>query len=168
MTVSDPLTEKYGAPESEIEFWHELSDRAVTSYDEALHGMILFVDPSAEVVDYESRVQWLKGRGLLPAGWDRPGDQAVDRGTVALMITRQLGIKGGIMLSLFPDWDRYAVREMIFHGLYPPASSPNQTFTGAEYLGIIGKMEDFFRNSETPRIGLTDPNRASPGAVEPE
>ena len=33
---------------------------------------------------------------------------------------------------------------MVFLGIYPP-SSPNQTFSGTEYLGIIGKAEDYQR-----------------------
>ena len=33
---------------------------------------------------------------------------------------------------------------MVFLDLFPP-SSPNQTFSGTEFLGIMGKLEDYQR-----------------------
>ena len=45
----------------------------------------------------------------------------------------------------------YATRELVYLELYPP-STPNQTFSGAEYVGIIGRIEDYQRgdNVELP------------------
>ena len=40
---------------------------------------------------------------------------------------------------------RYATRELQYEGLYPP-SSPNQTFSGAEFVGVIGRIEDYQRS----------------------
>jgi hypothetical protein len=34
----------------------------------------------------------------------------------------------------------------MFVGLYPP-SSPNQTFSGSEFVGIIGRIEDYQRGN---------------------
>jgi hypothetical protein len=42
---------------------------------------------------------------------------------------------------------RYATRELYFLGIYPPGSQ-FQTFTGAEYLGIIGRAEDHLRGQK--------------------
>ena len=55
------------------------------------------------------------------------------------------------MLHLSPDCGRYAMRELVYMDLFPP-STPNQTFSGAEYLGIIGRIEDYQRgdNPELP------------------
>jgi len=39
---------------------------------------------------------------------------------------------------------RYAVRELMFLNVYPP-STPNQSFSGNEFVGIIGRVEDFQR-----------------------
>jgi hypothetical protein len=48
---------------------------------------------------------------------------------------------------------RYATKELVFLGIFPP-SSPNQTFSGTEYLGIIGKAEDHQR---VARAGTSRP-----------
>ena len=46
-----------------------------------------------------------------------------------------------------------------------PASSPNQTFSGTEFLGIIGKLEDYQRKQqgrEPPTAGVPEPERRGP------
>jgi hypothetical protein len=56
-----------------------------------------------------------------------------------------------MMMTLSPNCSRYATRELVYLELYPP-STPNQTFSGAEYVGIIGRIEDYQRgdNVELP------------------
>lgn len=147
-TVSDPLTQTVGGvePEQQLEFWHTLADRPLTSNDEAFHGLLLYLDAESTAKTYDERVATLKQRGLLSPGFNEPANNAVTRGTMAVAITKSLGIKSGVMQSLAPDCGRYALRELVFLNLYPP-SSPNQTFSGSEFLGIIGRMEDWQRGN---------------------
>jgi hypothetical protein len=147
--VSDPLTRTVGGndPDDQMEFWHQLETRPLTSNDEAFHGLLLYLDSADAGPDYAHRVAALQARQILPARFDRPGDEAVSRGTLAIALTRAMGIKGGVMMRLTGgNVDRYAVRELVAMNLYPQ-SSANQTFSGAEYLGIIGKMEDYQRGN---------------------
>jgi len=146
--VSEPLVKTLGTDDAQLDFWHELASRPVTCNDDAFHGFILYLDQSDPNADYAARVNALKSRGLLPKNFDRPGDEAVSRGTLAVAISNALQIKGGMMMQLSPNCARYAVRELIFMDLYPP-STPNQTFSGAEYLGIIGRIEDYQRGDAT-------------------
>lgn len=145
--VAQPLTGKLAGndPDSQLEFWHTLATRPVTSNDEAFHGLLLYTDGQDPAKDYGGRVQTLKGRKMLPGNFDRSADEAVQRGPLAVAICRALEIKGGVMLRL-TGAQRYAVRELQFLDLYPP-SGPHQTFSGSEYLGIIGRMEDYQRGN---------------------
>jgi hypothetical protein len=86
---------------------------------------------------------------MLPAAFNRPADEAINRGTLAVAIVRRLQIKGGLTLRLIGPDPRYATRELVFMGLYP-ISSPNQTFSGTEFVGIIGKMEDYQEGQTKP------------------
>ena len=144
--VQEPLTRTLAGDDADaqLEFWHQLETRPITCNDEAFHGLILYLDQSDPNADYVSRVDALKSRGLLPRGFNRPADEAVSRGTLAVAISNALKIKGGMMMRLSPDCSRYATRELVYMELYPP-STPNQTFSGAEYLGIIGRIEDYQR-----------------------
>ena len=128
--------------DSQLEFWHTLAERRVTSNDEAFHGLLLDLDSKDEAADYGGRVSALKARKLLPADFARPANEGVSRGTLAVALVQVLRLKGGWTMRLFGNTPRYCLRELEFEGLYPP-SSENQTFSGAEFLGIVGKMEDF-------------------------
>jgi hypothetical protein len=146
--VSEPLTNKLGAsdPDTQIEFWHELAARPVTSNDEAFHGLLLYLDGDDPNADYAARVNAMKSRGLLARGFDRPADEAVSRGTLAVAIARALQIRGGLMMHLTGSNPRYATRELEYLSLYP-TSSPGQTFSGGEFLGIMGRVEDWQRGN---------------------
>jgi len=167
--VNEPLTQKLGAsdPDTQIEFWHELAARPVTSNDEAFHGLLMFLDSDDPADDYTGRVKALKSRRMLPGGFDQPAEQAVERGTLAVAIVKALDIKGGLALRLLGPTPRYAVRELVYMELYPP-SSPNQTFSGAEFLGIIGKVEDYQRQQRAARrTGPPVVPEQRPGGVPP-
>ena len=144
--IERPLTSELGSndPDQQLEFWHRLAEQPVTSNDDAFHGLLMFLDGDDPAEDYAGRVKALRRRGMLPGGFDQPANQAVERGTLAVAIVKALKIDGGLMLRLLGPTPRYAVRELVFMDLYPP-SSPNQTFSGAEFLGIIGKIEDYQR-----------------------
>ncbi len=52
-----------------------------------------------------------------------------------------LNIRGGWAMHVFGDTQRYALRELVYLGIFPP-SSPQQTFSGSEFVGVIGKIDD--------------------------
>lgn len=167
--VERPLALDHGGNDDfeQLEFWHGLASRPVTSNDDAFHGFLLFLDGSDPASDYAGRVATLRSRRMLPARFDQPAGQAVERGTLAVAIVRALEVEGGLLLRLLGPTPRYAVRELQFMGLYPP-SSPNQTFSGTEFLGIIGKLEDYRRGQQRPtQLAAGDAGRgaaaASPG-----
>jgi hypothetical protein len=147
--VAEPVTAKLGgsSDDDQIEFWHTLNDRPITSNDDALHGMLLYLDGTDHSGDYAGRVKAMTSRGLLPLGFKGQADEAVDRGTVAVMIATSLNVQGGWAMHVFGQRNpRYAVRELQYKGLFPP-SSENQTFSGAEFVGIIGRVEDYQRGT---------------------
>ena len=138
-----PLAAKYytNDVDAQMEFWHTLAQRKLATNDEAFHGMLLYLDTEDKADSYEGRVSVMKSRHLLPADFSGKSDEAVTRGTLAVPIARALQIKGGLMMTAIGPTPRYATRELQYLGLYPP-SSPNQIFSGAEFVGIIGKLDD--------------------------
>lgn len=140
----EALTAQYASSElgSQMEFWHQLSGRTIVSNDEAYHGLLLFLDGDDAAGDYGGRIEALKGRGLMRGDFDAPAEEAVTRGDLAVGLMRGLGISGGVMSRLFKHSPRYATRELVYLNIYP-ASSDQQTFTGAQFLGVIALAEDY-------------------------
>jgi hypothetical protein len=164
--VAEPLTAKLGGsdPDAQMEFWHTLAERNLTSNDEAFHGLLLYLSDRDPATDYAGRVKELKSRGLLDPSFSQPADQAVQRGILATALVRALKIKGGVFQRLTHDNPRYAVRELMYMDLYPP-SSPQQTFSGSEFLGIIGRMEDYQRGNPDNFPAAVLPGEAAQGAA---
>ena len=148
--------------DAQLNFWHAMSGEKVTSNDQAFHGLLLYLDGKDESPDYAARVAALKARRMLPANFAESAETAITRGTLAVAIVRSLEIKGGLTMSVFGPIPRYAVRELQFMNLYPPGGT-YQTFTGNEYLGIIGRMEDYQRGNPANKPAKDLPGeKASP------
>jgi len=165
--VHQPLTGTTGGsePRQQLDFWHGLADRPVVCNDEAFHGLLLFFDGADPATTYSQRVEILRKRKMLPGGFNAPSDEAVTRGTLAVALVRGLNVDGGWALMLLGPTPRYATRELVYRGVYP-ASSPWQTLTGNELVGIMGKAEDFQRGDleGQPAVDIAVPEQGVSGA----
>jgi hypothetical protein len=143
---SEPMSKEMMAndPDSQINFWQSLNDIPVCSNDAAFHGLLLYFYNTDENADYTGRVQTLKSHKMLPNDFNEPADMGIKRGTLAYALCQALGIKGGVTMRVLGPNGRYAVRELQFMNLYP-SGSQQQTFSGTEYVGIMGRIEDFQR-----------------------
>jgi hypothetical protein len=142
--IRNPVLAKYSGndTDSQLNFWHELANRRLTSNDDAFHAVLLYADGTDNCTSYDQRVATLKSRGLLYPQFSHTADDAIRRGDLAVIICKLLDIKGGWMMHVFGPVPRYAVKELVYVGIYPP-SSPQQTFSGTEFVGVIGKLDDY-------------------------
>ena|SRR5437660_8488718 len=142
--------------DTQLEFWHTVASRKLATNDEAFHGLLLYLDNQDPAGSYAERVALLKKRKMLPAFFNGGPNDAVTRGTLSVPIVRALQIKGGVVMHLTGPNPRYATRELQYLGLYP-TSSPNQIFSGTEFVGIIGKLDDYQHGVPAPVTGRLPP-----------
>jgi hypothetical protein len=161
--MGQPLTKQLASsdPDAQLEFWHELAEHSITSNDEAFHGLLLYLDGKDESADYAARVAALKARKMLPGGFDEPAEASIRRGTLAVAIVRMIHARGGLTMAVIGPQPRYAVRELMFLNVYPP-STPNQSFSGNEFLGIMGRVEDYQRGNAADVPAATLPGEMKP------
>lgn len=161
--VGESLTGRLAGnePESQLEFWHTLASRPLVSHDEAFHALLLFAQQQDPAANYPQRVQRLQQRGWLADNFDAPADQAITRGTLSVALVRILQIRGGWMMTLLGPTPRYATRELEFQGIYP-ASTPQQTFSGGQFVAIIGAAEDYLRGNQVNLTAKLLPDEAAP------
>src|SRR3954464_14689446 len=129
-------------PMGKLKFQRQITQRRICSNDDAFHLLIEYANGDDPCADYAARLQWLRQRQMLPDGFDRPADEAITRGTLAVGIAHVLDVKGGIVMHVLPRSERYVTRELVYRGIYPPGSSPHQTYSGLEVIGVLAKMED--------------------------
>lgn len=149
-----PLAAEFSGSDedSQVNYWLAVTERPIVSNDEAFHGLLLFIDGKDEHADYAARVAAMHARKMLPVGFDEPLDAPARRGTLAVAIAKVLEIRGGLFMRISSGGlSRYALRELVYRGVFPP-SSENQTFSGVEFAGVIGKVEDFQRAADAKKI----------------
>lgn len=142
-----PTTMYSNDPDEQMEFWHTLPTRPIVDNDEAFHALFLFFDNTDPNQTYADRLAEMHHRRWVPGDFHRPADEAITRGVLAVAICRGLHIRGGLTMHLIGPEQRYATRELQYQGLYP-TSSPQQTFSGQEFIGIISRVEDYQRKQQ--------------------
>jgi len=129
-------------PDAQMDFWHTLATKTVACNDDAFHAILLDLDGTDPNTTYAQRVAALKSRGLLLKSFNSPANQGVRRGTIAVILYQAGHIPGGVILTLTGPSERYCLKELLYLNLLPP-SSDNQTFSGTELVGVIGRFEDY-------------------------
>ena len=142
--VATPLVTNHAPDDlnAEMDFWHKLADEPLTSNDEALHALTILANESDTAKTYAQRVQWMKDHGNLPSGWSGAPDDAVERGTVASILTKIMKIDGGLSMWILGNNPRYSTRELVYLRLMPP-STPQQGIAGIDFVGMISKAEAY-------------------------
>ncbi len=143
--------------DNRMDFWHTLASDRICSNDEAFHGLLLYLEKADQAKNYQERVKLLQDLGMLSSDFNGKPNEAVTRGVVAVAVVKVLEIKGGIFLHLFNKSERYATRELVYEGVFPP-STQNQIFSGSEFVGIIGRIEDYQRMAPQAQIAADTPS----------
>jgi hypothetical protein len=113
-------------------------DRA--SFGDACRAVLSLVKDEHSDDDFAAVHKDLEGRGIVDAGWALAEESPLDRGTLAYMLCRALGIKGGVTMGLFGPSRRYALRECLYLGLIPSGTT-GQYLSGRELLDVLGNVE---------------------------
>jgi hypothetical protein len=80
------------------------------------------------------------GLGLVDPAWGIESASPVDKGTVAYMLVKALGIKGGLTMSVFGPSRRYAFRELVFLRIMK-GGTPGELITGRELIDVLSAAE---------------------------
>ncbi len=147
--VTENLTEQYAGNnlDSQMNFWHSLNDKKLISNDEAFHGALLFYCGEDHSKNYDERVWRLKEDGFLPDSFSGADNEAITRGQLAALLAKMVELDGGVMMRIFGPTPRYALKEMVALRIFPTSSS-QQVLNGAQYLEIMGRVEDYQINAD--------------------
>ncbi len=80
--------------------------------------------------------------GLVKKDWEHTPQAQITKGKVAYMFARALEFPGGVMYNITNGCPRYALRELIYKDIIR-VGSEGQKVSGAEYVGIMGRADDY-------------------------
>lgn len=130
-----------GEVASDAEFFFELSEKQYCSTDDAYRGMLYLIDGTDTSKDFEERTARLVMHGVAKKSWKHKANAVATKGELAYMLVRALEIRGGLMYNITNGCERYALRELIHKGIIRSGTVQGKV-TGAEYVGILGRVDD--------------------------
>ncbi len=137
-----PVATTAGEP---VSFWENLPATRTVCGQDALRALSEFGKlDRADELGHAERIKAMQAKGWLKADAAIAPEAAITRGQVAAILCPMLGIKGGLSMRANSYWgvsERYATRELVDLGIFPPASSPAQTLSGLELLRTLSFAE---------------------------
>ena len=82
----------------------------------------------------------LEGRGILEADWALQEAAPLTKGQLAYMLCKALGIRGGLIMSVFGLSRRYAFRECVHLNLMAAGNSSDPV-SGRELIDALSRAE---------------------------
>jgi len=140
--LANTAVDQYPGADETLDYWDALEQQSVTTNNDALHGLILFVDGDEGLLGtYPERVARARELGWMDDDGDPPA--ADDSATVGLMAVAGcyiLDIKGGLSMAIWGKTPRYSLRELV-HISVLPGIGEHEALSGAEFIAYIDALE---------------------------
>ncbi len=133
------------AREQRTAYLRRIFEKDRAGFGDACRAVLSLVQDEHTDADFEAVRKDLEARGIVEAGWDLRADSPLDRGTLAFMLCRALGIRGGLTMAVFGTSRRYALRECVHLGLLPGGTA-GQYVSGRELIDALGNA-DLYREA---------------------
>lgn len=143
--VSRPEQAQQGEQIAADLFLHEhLQSQPMVTTAEAYRAMVMLAEGQDEISSFAGREEYLLANKIIRPEWKLQHDQVVDRGTVAYMVLKVLGLRGGVNFNTMGRLGigdrRYALRELIYRDVM--ANGPPYRFiSGAELVDVLGRAD---------------------------
>jgi hypothetical protein len=133
-------TQEPPAKESRTAYVRRLYERDIATHGDACRAVLSLVrdEPSEKPAGTIQRE--LAELNIVDLGWGLDESAKLTRGTLAYMLCKALGIKGGVTMAVFGTTRRYALRECIYLGLMS-GGTVDEYVSGRELIDIIADAE---------------------------
>ena len=132
---------QFPAAEDSLDFWDTLETQPVTTNDDALHGLLLFVEHSPVATTWDERVAAARAAGWLSSdNTPPPALESAQMGFVAPIVCEILQVQGGLSMRLWGRTPRYSTRELVHMGLIPGITE-HEALSGAEFIALLSAAE---------------------------
>ena len=141
--------------ENEMDYLDGLLNKSRTSMADAARLVLPLIGESPYLISLVDLSSILLERGIIQEEWEISETAPLTKGRLAYMICRAAEIETSLTMKMGLPFQRFALREAVFHGLME-SSSIYRYVPGEELLDIMAQTEDFIRKREIKRSGTTN------------
>lgn len=154
MVVASPCTSSAAEEQEQggkTEYFRVLLRKPQATYEDAIHATARYKGYNNSI-DVSAEIEFLAKQGIqFSAGIKKILNDPLDKGSATHLLMKALGVKGGVMFRLFPNSQRYSLREAVDLGFLPATSVVSEKMSGSDLLGLLVKVVDY-----TNKKGKTD------------
>jgi len=121
------------------------------TYADAVRSVSALASGAPSDDDFAKLVDGLKGRGIVPGDWNLAEDSKLTKGTLAYLLCKTLGIKGGATMMITGVTRRYAFRECVYIALMT-GSSTDEFVSGRDLIDTMQRADIFKAEGSLDRI----------------
>ena len=128
----------------DLVYFAELMPRMVTYRYDACKALVVLMGVEDKYIDLDSQVIFLKEKNFLPKKIETEFDpmKPLRKGLAAYMFCKALGIRGGICLTLGGMNERYALKELVHHGIMS-SGNVKDIVGGDELVSIVMQSANY-------------------------
>jgi hypothetical protein len=128
--------------ESRTAYVRRIYEKDRASYGDACRAILSLAAGEHTDADFVAIQKDLTGRAIVEEVWGLGENSPLTKGTLAAMLCRTLGIKGGLTASLFGLTRRYALRECLHIGLMESGMT-EEHISGREFIDVMTNGENY-------------------------
>jgi hypothetical protein len=140
---------KLPAAESSPAFLDRSSSVENVSENDGLRGVLMLLDGKDDAGDFQQRVESLRSRGIVPAGWDFDAARPLSRGRLAYMVYQACKLRGGVIVTLSGPSERYCLRELQYIGMIGRGATYSPV-SGMEYVAVLSRADGYLQTGKIP------------------
>ena len=125
-------------------FFRVLAAKPNASMEDAVKAIYMLKVGESDVgeMTFAEICDIMKQKKLMKASYGKDPNKLVNRGQVAYMLCKVLGIRGGLTMRVFGVSERYGFRECLYLGLMPVGSQWDKV-SGSELMGILAQAAEY-------------------------
>ena len=121
------------------------------TYADAVRSVSALVAGAPSDDDFAKLVGDLKSQGVVPYDWNLAEDSKLTKGTLAYLLCKALGIKGGATMMIAGVTRRYAFRECVFVGLMI-GTATDEFVSGRDLIDTMQRADIYKAEGSLDRI----------------
>ncbi len=129
---------------AEVSFFRMLAAKPNATMEDAIKAvyMLNVGESASEKMTFAEIRDIMLQKKLIKKSHAKDPDRLANRGQVAYMVCKALGIRGGLTMRIFGISERYGFRECTYLGLIPGGSQWDKV-SGSELVGILAHAADY-------------------------